>query len=310
MKAVEDGKLSMDSKVNDFLPFKVINPYYPDQSITLQHLATHTSSIAEMADYEKSYILKEPFTYLSGEINKSEFKEMQYYAKNKAEPLGDFLESLLSNKGKRYKKKHFLKQAPGEKYAYSNAAATLAAYIIEQVYEMPYRTFTEKYILNPLNMKSTGWRFEDIDIEKHSDLHFINQKPIPKYSLITYPDGGLLTNIADLSQYLQGQMKGYYGEDQQILASSYQTMMMPHLSPDQKEHPKRNYGFFWEFTGEDIGHNGGDPGAVCFIRFNPETGLGRIIMTNIIPATPMANKAFVSIWKFLKEMGEELYGEE
>lgn len=306
MKAVEDGKLNMDSQVNEFLPFPVSNPRYPNQPITLKHLATHTSSIAEMPDYEKSYILQEPFTYQSGDIGKGEFKEMAFYAKNIEQPLGDFLASLLSPSGQLYKKKHYLKQAPGEKYSYSNAAATLAAYIIERVYEMPYHTFTEEYILKPLGMKSSGWSFEDIEVKKHSDLHFFNQKPIPKYSLITYPDGGLLTNIVDLSQFLQSQMKGYYGKDQVITTAAYEEMMKPHLSTSQQNRASRNYGYFWEFTGDDIGHNGGDPGAVCFIRFNPESGIGRIIMTNIIPATPMANKEFTTIWRWLKEVGEEM----
>lgn len=306
MKAVEDGKLSLGSNINDFLPFEVRNPYYPDQAITLKHLATHTSSIAEMPAYEQSYILKEAFTYKKGEINQGEFSDMKLYSQNKEKSLDEFLRSILSAQGSLYKKKHFLKQAPGEKYSYSNAAATLAAYIIALVYEMPYDAFTQKYILNPLEMKDSGWSFDEIALEKHSDLHFFNYKPIPKYTLITYPDGGLLTNILDMSRYLQSQMKGYYGEDQLLTADSYQQMMSPKLAEKQKAHPKRNYGYFWEFTQNDIGHNGGDPGAVCFIRFTPETGMGRIIMTNILPATPMAGKAFQSIWKYLKEMGEEL----
>jgi len=45
MKAIEDGYLSMDTKVNDVLPFKVIHPKYPNVPITVWHLVTHTSGI-------------------------------------------------------------------------------------------------------------------------------------------------------------------------------------------------------------------------------------------------------------------------
>ena len=126
--------------------------------------------------------------------------------------MPDFMEALFSTEGDLYKKKNFLKQAPGAKYAYSNAGATLAAHIIERVYKMPYDQFTQKYILDALQMKDSGWSWDNIDTTKHSNLHFYNHKVIPRYTLITYPDGGLLTNNVDLTRYAQSQMKGFAGE--------------------------------------------------------------------------------------------------
>jgi len=304
MKAVEDGKLSLDDPINKYLPYKVVNPRFPDVPITIRQLANHTSSIAEMDEYEMSYILKEPFTYQKGEISTSEYKEMRYYTKNKKRSMANFLKALLAKNGDLYSKKNYLKHAPGSKYSYSNAGATLAAHIIEIVYDMSYNQFTKIHILESIDMKSSGWSYETIDAEKHSDLHFMNKKVIPKYTLITYPDGGLLTNIVDLSKYLQNQMKGYYGEGTLVSNTSYQEMMKPALSPEQQERKTRNYGIFWEFTGEDIGHNGGDPGAVCFIRFNPDTGIGRVFMMNTIPRHPNSMKQFRTIWGLLGDFCE------
>jgi len=46
--------------INKFLPFEVKNPYYPDKSITIRNLATHTFTIMDTEYYdEKSYILKD-----------------------------------------------------------------------------------------------------------------------------------------------------------------------------------------------------------------------------------------------------------
>ena len=56
MRAVQDGKLSLDEDINVNLPFKVINPFFPKEKITLRHLATHTSGITDRwSVYEGTY---------------------------------------------------------------------------------------------------------------------------------------------------------------------------------------------------------------------------------------------------------------
>lgn len=306
MHAVEEGKLKLSDEVNQYLPFEVSNPFHPDKAIQIIHLATHTSSIGDAEAYDKSYVLEEPFTYKKGEIGKGEFKEMEFYTQNDDMEMGKFLKEMLSKDGMYYKKKNFRKYAPGVTYAYSNAGATLAAYILELVYEIPYHELTRRLILKELGMKDSDWFFDRVEEDKLTDLHFLNQQVIPRYSLITYPDGGLLSHAKDLTTYLQTFMKGYYGESDFLSESSFKEIMRPHLRPDQGPLKNRNYGIFWEFWGDHMGHNGGDPGAVCFIRFNKETGIGRIILTNIIPRSPMANKSFSTVWRYLDVYGEKL----
>ena len=45
MHAVQEGKLDLDTDVNEYLPFKVVNPNFPEEPITLRQLATHTSGL-------------------------------------------------------------------------------------------------------------------------------------------------------------------------------------------------------------------------------------------------------------------------
>jgi len=81
MKAVEEGLVSLDEDINTYLPFKVINPYFPDKKITLRHLATHTSGLADDYEvYDKSY----------------------HYGDEIPEDLGEFLENYFTPKGKHY----------------------------------------------------------------------------------------------------------------------------------------------------------------------------------------------------------------
>ena len=49
MKLVEERKLNLDEPINSILPYKIINPYYPNSPITVRHLLTHTSTIIDDA---------------------------------------------------------------------------------------------------------------------------------------------------------------------------------------------------------------------------------------------------------------------
>ena len=74
MRAVQEGKLSLDEDINTYLPFKVINPFFPNERITLRQLATHTSGITDRwSIYEGTY----------------------HYGGDSPEPLGEFLKELL-----------------------------------------------------------------------------------------------------------------------------------------------------------------------------------------------------------------------
>lgn len=45
MKAQEMGKLHLNGNINDYLPFKIFNPNFPNENITIQQLANHMSVI-------------------------------------------------------------------------------------------------------------------------------------------------------------------------------------------------------------------------------------------------------------------------
>lgn len=51
MKLVEEGKLSLDTDVGDYLGFAVRNPHYPQRPITLRHLLSHTSTLRDDGGY-------------------------------------------------------------------------------------------------------------------------------------------------------------------------------------------------------------------------------------------------------------------
>jgi CubicO group peptidase (beta-lactamase class C family) len=51
MRLVEEGKLSLDADVGQYLGFTLRNPSFPQQAITLRMLMSHTSSLRDSAGY-------------------------------------------------------------------------------------------------------------------------------------------------------------------------------------------------------------------------------------------------------------------
>lgn len=51
MKLVEDGKLALDDDVGIYLGYRLRNPHFPNQPVTLRSLLSHTSSLRDNAGY-------------------------------------------------------------------------------------------------------------------------------------------------------------------------------------------------------------------------------------------------------------------
>lgn len=296
LKAQELGKLNLDDPIQKYLPFKVFNPKYPETPITIRQLATHTSSILDTDDYDRTYVLLDEerfpnemgFEYLNPAKTKTTFEV--------------FLEKSVGDNGIWNKEESFGNYKPGSMYEYSNVAATLAALIIEKTTGMTFNDFTKKHILQPLQMNATGWNTPEVDVTKRS-RGFINKDTlIAKYELITYPDGGLITSTEDLSIYLMELMKGQSGSGTLLTTESYSELFKKQLSKEQlpEDSQDDNSGIFMEFGNRGIGHSGGEPGVATFMYFNPETELGKILFINTdFEEDRSVIDTFKALWKTL-----------
>ncbi|MEL6484149.1 MAG: serine hydrolase domain-containing protein, partial [Bacteroidota bacterium] len=303
MQLVAQGKFTMDTPINQLLPFPVRNPYFPEQDITVGHLATHTSTIKEDDFYEAAYLVDENASIDQYVYHKAFAKAFRKAQKNEAMPLGEFLNTHLSKEGKAYKKTNFFKEVPGNNWYYSNVGAALAAYIVEQVSGMSYATYVTENILQPLELQSAGWYGQvptDFEVTQQYDF---KGNPLPKKTIITYPDGEMYMNILDLSKYLMAFMKASKGLDTQVLNSaSLQEMMEVQHEQKGGRFDGRRDGFFWEFrSGEVMGHSGGDYGVSALMYFHPKSGLGFTYLCNMMPLeSDYSNAMSRSIWTAVK----------
>ena len=276
MKLVEDGKLDLDTPINELLPFKIVHPKYPNTPITLRHLATHTSGIKDTDKYSfNCYVLKEdPLPYKKN-LKLLERFYLNKIKDNKEQALEGFLQDYFIPNGDLYKKKNFSKHQPGTHYEYSNIASAVAAYVVALVSGQDYRDFVKENIFAPLSMNASSLKMDEIDASKHAALHNSELKEFPKYTLVTYPDGGVLSNSEDLATYLSAMYKGFEGNDGIIKSESFEEMMKI-----QFQGKEDTSGLFWDIKNQERGHNGADPGIFTFIRFYPEANIGILYMTN------------------------------
>lgn len=280
MKAQEMGKLKLDDNINDYLPFKIINPNFPNEVITIRHLANHTAGIKDTKYYRKSYVFKTEIPDLPEDLppglNRKKFeKYIKVYRENKAMPLSDFLSKLYTPNGEWYSENHFLNKKPGTEFSYSNNGAALASLILEKATKMEYKSFTQKYILEPLGMTNSAWSLDNYALDQKS-RQYLEGLEIPEFELITLADGGFVTNVMDFSKYLMAVMKGYQGEDNVLSAKSYDEML--------KENIHFGKGIFWnvKVANKDnfIGHSGGDPGVTTLMFFEKESNYGYVFFSN------------------------------
>ncbi|AUP79454.1 serine hydrolase domain-containing protein [Flavivirga eckloniae] len=307
LKAQELDKLKLDDPINKYLPFEVINPYFPNEVITIRQLTTHTSGIKDTSSYEKyGYVLKE-------KDNEGTKVNRNFRLPSDMMTQSTFLKKILSADGKWYKKSNFFKNRPGEKFEYSNIAAGLAALILENATDESFSKFTNEHIFKPLNMLNTGWSFKEINISKHSKLYANKKTELAFYQLVTYPDGGLIISSSNLGKYLCELIAGFDGNGKILNKKSYGELFKPQLTEDHFEerndrayNDEYNMGVFMGISAQDqIGHTGGDPGVTTYMFFNTKTRIGKILIVNT-NLNKEGVKEFIDIWKKLEEYENQL----
>jgi CubicO group peptidase (beta-lactamase class C family) len=277
MKLAEKGKISLEADINMYLPFKVINPNFPKNKITLLQLATHTSSIVESdhADDNSYFVIDKK---ASKEIfPKGSYKYYKRHLKNENTTIEEYLKSHLVITGDKFNNDIFGDYVPGTQYSYSNVASTLAAYLIEILSGQTFESFTEENIFSPLQMENTSWKHPKG--ENVASKYFHNGFKVPDYTLITFPSGGLQTSSYDMAKFMSEMMNGYLGKGKLLSKESYHYMFTNRLD---SEKISKTQGLFWDINLEgNISHGGAEIGTTCQVIFSPKLKKAFFMMINM-----------------------------
>jgi CubicO group peptidase (beta-lactamase class C family) len=294
MRAVQEGRLSLDADINTYLPFKVRNPKHPQARITLRQLATHTSGITDRTTvYRASY----------------------RYGDAAPEPLGAFLENYFVPGGAHYAAENFLDAKPGTHREYSNIGAGLAGYIVEQATGATLGDYARRRVFEPLGMRNTGWSAAEVDKRRRSTLYVAQYGltvPIPFYEVATYPDGGVHTSVADLSRLFaallnDGSHDGVRILDERLAREMLRFHYTEARKPDNVDLREKNSGIFWQskFNVTRMGHGGIDPGVNTEMLSSLSRDIGVIVFSNTSLSGEDAG-AFVHIYSALWQHAEAL----
>ncbi|BAV06443.1 beta-lactamase class C and other penicillin binding proteins [Filimonas lacunae] len=295
MKAVEQGKVSLDEDINSYLPFKIVNPYFPQDRVTLRNLATHTSGLTDRYPFYTDSL------YFNG--------------KDSPEALGDFLRNYFVAGGKYYSKENFLDHKAGTFREYSNIGTALAGFIVEQRTGQKLNQYSKHYIFKPLHMDDTGWFLSEINLKKHAKLYVKDEngiKNIELYGLTTYPDGGVHTSTDDLSRFFIALLNNGTYKNTRILKEETAGQMLTFQfneknKPENTDPKDLNSGIFWatKMGGKRIGHNGSDPGVRTFMLSDLNKEVAVIMFSNT-SLTEKEEAKFFNIYSELYKYGQKI----
>lgn len=284
MQQVQAGALALDADVSSELPFAVRHPRFASVPITLRQLATHSAGIAD----------REPFyTQSYGKGSPASFDTRA------------FLRAYLDPQGASYSEDNFTKARPGTAYRYSNLGSAVVALAVETKAGENYRMYTRERIFGPLGMKGSGWSPADVE-GPQATLYNKGRKPLAPYAFPSYAANGMYSSCTDIGRFLAEMIRGSQGQRGILSAAAYRTMFSPAWPRNQQPKGVRpgdglDQGLFWQRTERgEFGHTGGDAGLTAQMAFNPVTGTGRVLITNIGDGgRPDVARELANLWQVL-----------
>ncbi|MFW5841748.1 MAG: serine hydrolase domain-containing protein [Bacillota bacterium] len=195
MKAIEEARLSLDSRITDYLDNTMLNNLFVykgvdyKDSVTVEILLNHTSGVNDY--FEGKTINNTPFL-------DSVFKQKDHLYTPKE--LLDFTRHHQHAVGK-----------PKDRFYYSDTGYVLLGLLLEAVYSMPYYKILKEKLITPLNLTQTALCFHDPNFNQKAlaPLYFNHQDMSQATSLsCDYSGGGLQTTTKDLASFLKALFQG------------------------------------------------------------------------------------------------------
>lgn len=245
---VARGEVELTDPVSKYLPSSVKVPQRGGKSITLEHLATHTSGLPRL-----------PSNLMPADPSNP-------YADYSADRLYEFLSG------------YELTRDIGAKYEYSNLGAGLLGHALALRAKSDYGTLVRTRILEPLGMKSTSIALSDEMKSRLATGHDANLKRAANWDLTTLAGAGALRSTVNDMLIFVGAAAGL-GESP--LAAAMKSMLAARRATDS---PGLDIALGWHILKangrESVWHNGGTGGYRSFVGFDPELRTGVVVLSN------------------------------
>lgn len=240
LKLAEQKKLALSDKLSKFF-----TGYPKGDSITIQHLLTHSSGIYNYTENQQ-FMRSEAVKPATAEKMMAMFRDMP------------------------------LNFTPGTKYAYSNSGYLLLGYIIEKVTGKKYEAVVREMIIAPLKMDKTGFDFTNLrSPDKATGYTMMNE--LVKFpativdSSVSFSAGALYSTVGDLKKWHRAM------QDFRIISKTSTALAYTPY--------KSGYGFGWTidtvYKKRVVEHGGGIFGFNTFISRVPEDDVVVVILNNM-----------------------------
>jgi CubicO group peptidase (beta-lactamase class C family) len=270
----EQGKLKMDDRVIDHLPwFRMSDPYVTHE-MRIRDLLAHRSGLSLGAG---DLLYWPPTSYTTKDV----VERLRYVP---------------------------LKNGFRSHYAYDNILFAVATLVIEQASGQSYADFVRDHIFKPVGMDESlidkTYLRPGMDVAMgHARFNFKDLKPVPPMAWLNDPGaGGIYASVHDLARWMNVQLAGGElptlgkdGKPQRLFSEESQKQMWSMLTPITIGKPPipelaplvpnfYGYGEGWflsDYRGQRlVWHTGGWPGMVSRVTLVPGLHLGVVVLTN------------------------------
>ncbi len=281
MKLYDEGKLRLDDKVSNLLPWFDQNQQFTDTSpVTVRTLMTHSSGLPREAN----------FPYWTGpDFPFPQSKQIMDQLKNQ--------ETLY----------------PASTYfQYSNLGLSLLGEIVEEVSGVPFETYIKTNILEPLGLTDTRTFLPENLYGQELALGYSAFNREGNRNQVSFfqangigPAAGFSSNATDLGKFASWQFRLYDADTPEILKPSTLKYMQNVHWTDPDWSTTWGLGFA-VFKGPDgtkwAGHGGSCPGYRSTLRIHPQSKMAFAVMINAMGTNP--NKYFNGIYQILDKVSK------
>jgi D-alanyl-D-alanine carboxypeptidase len=260
MKLIDEGKLNLDSKINQYLSSDICNSIPNGNTATIRSLLGHTSGIPNF-DGNTQFIadvLNNPFSITTNDLIRYEYGKSALFQ-------------------------------PGEGYEYSSTGYELLALVIDKVTGENHSKYYTSHIFQPLGLTNTYYKSQVTFPKPHGlvncyfdrlgDGKIENVSDVNNYltQIFTGSDG-IMASVYDYYVFIEALMKGKL-----VSSQSLQQMTNWHNTYSSKPKIKFGLGLYQIETkyGFKVGHDGDAMGAAVDVHYFPEYNTTIVTATNI-----------------------------
>jgi CubicO group peptidase (beta-lactamase class C family) len=276
LQLVERGLVDLDADVQEYLPFTVRHPGFPETPVTVRMLLAHRSGLA---DFPHQFAWDTECTF-----------SPQYRPPCPDHLLAmsheEFLMASLMPEGSNYDQRAWVFE-PGQEYRYSVSAYPLLRYLVGQVAGQNYAEYMHENIFDPLGMTGSGFSADEF-----AERHAIPYTRIDGENIelpIWNGQGSMMhTTAEDMAKFVRALLNDGQYDDFQLLQPETIALMEQRTSrfkvffESSDDLPCKGYGLgLFIFRGGWLGFGGSAPGYQCLLRFHPSRQVSYVILSNV-----------------------------